>query len=135
MGEFPHKFDQVLEREKDIQYSSKTRFNTKRIKELTELRASLGRLLAKLPPELAQDPDVQRLSDICKVGKITIAHMINRRLSHAAQTKDYEFSRVTVNELWAAGLADVRRATSIKDWAEPEETWDGTRIYDLTRLT
>jgi NTE family protein len=132
-GEFPQKFDQVLEREKDIQYSSKTRFNTKRVKELAEVRAALGRLLAKLPAEFAADPDFQRLSDASVPGKITIAHLINRRLSHAAQTKDYEFSRATVNELWAAGLEDVRRAARNKDWAEPEELWEGMRVYDLTR--
>jgi NTE family protein len=133
VGEFPRKFDQVLEREKDIQYSSKTRFNTKRVKELCELRAALGRLLAKLPPALANDPDAQVLSKAHGVGKITIAHLINRRLSHSAQTKDYEFSRATVNELWAAGLEDVRRAIANPDWTEPEESWEGMRVYDLTR--
>jgi NTE family protein len=132
-GELPLKFDQVLEREKDIRYSSKTRFNTKRVKELAELRVALGRLLAKLPPSFAEDADVQALSSICATGKTTIAHLINHRLSHSTQSKDYEFSRATVNELWAAGLEDVRRATAKKDWAEPEELLEGMRIYDLTR--
>jgi NTE family protein len=127
------KFDQVLDREKDIRYSSKTRFNTKRVKELAELRVALGRLLAKLPPSFAEDADVQALSSICGAGKTTIAHLINRRLSHSTQSKDYEFSRATVNELWATGLEDVRRATAKKDWAEPEELFEGMRIYDLTR--
>jgi len=133
VGELPSKFDQVLEREKDIQYSSKTRFNTKRVKELAEVRAALGRLLAKLPRSFANDPDVQKLSEVCVEGKITIAHLINRRLSHSAQSKDYEFSRATVNELWDAGLGDVRRAIAEPDWAEPDESWEGMRIYDLTR--
>jgi NTE family protein len=132
-GEFPTKFDQVLEREKDIQYSSKTRFNTKRVKEIAELRAALGRLLAKLPHTFAEDLDVLSLSEACKGGKITIAHLINRRLSHSAQSKDYEFSRETVNELWAAGLHDVRSACANKEWAEPEELWEGMRVFDLTR--
>jgi NTE family protein len=54
-------------------------------------------------------------------------------LSHSAQTKDYEFSRATVNELWAAGLEDVRRAIANPDWTEPEESWEGMRVYDLTK--
>ena len=132
-GEFPTRFDQALEREKDIHYSSKTRFNTNRVKEITELRAALGRLLAKLPDALAKDIDVLRLAEACKVGKITIAHLINRRLSHSTQSKDYEFSRETVNELWAAGLRDVRSACANKEWAEPEELWEGMRVFDLTR--
>ncbi len=133
VGEIPLKLDHVLEREKDIQFSSKTRFNTKRVKELSDVRAALGRLLTKLPPALAEDSDVKMLSNACQVGKITVAHLINRRLSHSAQTKDYEFSRATVNELWAAGLDDVRRAVANPDWADPEELWEGMRVYDLTR--
>ena len=38
VGEIPLKLDHVLEREKDIQFSSKTRFNTKRVKELSDVR-------------------------------------------------------------------------------------------------
>ena len=134
MGELPRRFDQVLEREKDIQYSSKTRFNTNRIKELGELRAALGRLLAKLPPEFQNDSDVERLSQVCVSGNITVAHLINRRLAHASQSKDYEFSRATVNELWAAGREDVLRAADARtSWAEAEGSWEGVRTYDLTR--
>jgi len=67
VGEIPLKLDHVLEREKDIQFSSKTRFNTKRVKELSDVRAALGRLLTKLPPALAEDTDVKMLSNACKV--------------------------------------------------------------------
>lgn len=132
-GELPRKFDQVLEREKDIQYSSKTRFNTNRIKQLAEIRAALERLLAKLPPEFEHDADVKTVSQFCVSGNITIAHLINRRLSHTSQSKDYEFSRATINELWTAGREDVRRAARNTNWVEPEETWAGIRTYDLTR--
>ena len=53
-GPLPQNLDEVLERSKDIQYSSKTRFNTNRVKELEGMRAALLRLLRKLPPEFAQ---------------------------------------------------------------------------------
>ena len=132
-GELPETLDQVMEREKDIRYSSKTRFNTKRVRELCELRAALGRLLAKLPPTLATDADAKLLSEASKAGQITVAHLINRRLQYSSQSKDCEFSRATVSELWSAGLEDVRRAASKTDWATPEELWEGIRIYDLTK--
>jgi NTE family protein len=132
-GELPETLDQVMERDKDIRYSSKTRFNTKRVKELCELRAALSRLLAKLPPELAGDADAKQLSEASKAGQITVAHLINRRLEYSNQSKDCEFSRTTVTDLWSAGLEDVRRAASKTDWAEPEELFEGIRIYDLTK--
>jgi NTE family protein len=132
-GELPQNLNQVLERAKDIQYSSKTRFNTKRVKEIRELHELLGFVLAKLPPALRDDPDVQALRKRCDVGEITIAHLINRRLSHSVQSKDYEFSRATVNELWAAGLADVRQSVLNLEWTRPREIGLGVRVYDLTR--
>jgi hypothetical protein len=38
-----------------------------------------------------------------------------------------------VNELWAAGLEDVRRAIANPDWTEADESSEGMRVYDLTR--
>ena len=132
-GEPPRNLDQVLERKKDIQFSSKTRFNTRRVKELGEMRAALERLLGKLPAKLRSDPDVLRLGALCDTGRITIAHLINRRLSHSAQSKDYDFSRATVNELWAAGLEDVRRSVANFASMKARKIGDGIQIYDLTR--
>jgi hypothetical protein len=104
------------------------------VKELAELRAALGRLLAKLPPTLAADADAKLLSEASKAGQITVAHLINRRLPYSAQSKDVEFSRATVTELWSAGLHDVRRAAANTDWTKPDnELWEGMRIYDLTK--
>ena len=45
----PKNLSQVQERQKDIQYSSKARNNINRLSEMEELRASLHRVLGKLP--------------------------------------------------------------------------------------
>jgi NTE family protein len=133
-GELPANLDQVLERAKDIQYSSKTRFNTKRVQELEKLRLALIRLMDKLPPELAGDPDYKLLhAALGQERQITIAHLINRRYAHSANSKDYEFSRATVRELWQAGLDDVRRAAAHRDWVEATEVVRGVRVFDLSR--
>ena len=131
-GELPANLDQVLERSKDIQYSSKTRFNTNRVKELEGMRVALGRLLAKLPLKLHDDPDYKLLAPIAKYKRnITIMHLINRRLDSASSAKDYEFSRSTVRRHWEAGLEDVRHTCSHPDWANATEIFDGVRVFDL----
>ena len=39
--------------------------------------------------------------------------------------KDYEFSRATITEAWAAGLEDVRRSVSGWDKIRPaDRSWD-----------
>ena len=132
-GDVPQNLDQVLERAKDIQYSSKTRFNTTRVKELDELRLALHRVLSRLPTRLQRDPDVKRLKELSNVGNIAIAHLINRRYSHSAWFKDYEFSRTTMRELWSAGRDDVRRTVSHPEMLKARDQGQGVRIYDLSR--
>jgi NTE family protein len=131
-GEMPANIDQVLERHKDIQYASKQRFTTERTRELAELRSALLRLLEKLPPKLKQDADARRLAVACDDRHWTLVRLINQRLPHSSQTKDYEFSRATVHEHWAAGLEDIRRASTGQDWLNPAMCAPGLRVHDLT---
>jgi len=130
-GELPANLDQVLERVKDIQYSSKMRFNITRIRELENLRAALGRLLEKLPPALRDDPDHRLLAPLAAKRHITLVHLTNRRLAHSSSAKDYEFSRATVSQLWEAGLEDVRRCCAHPDWRAATEIVRGVRLFDL----
>jgi NTE family protein len=130
-GEIPRNLSQVMERAKDIQYASKMRVNINNAKKLIELRASLGRLLAKLPAALKDDSDAQKLSTICDNRQWKIVRLINRRPSLSGQVKDYEFSRATVDESWAAGLEDVRSSIKNREWIEPIDMGPGVQIYDL----
>jgi NTE family protein len=126
--------DQVLERAKDIQYSSKTRFNTRRVQELENMRRAFGRHMEKVPRSLHKDPDYKLLQPVSEQKRhITIAHLINRRFAHSTHSKDYEFSRTTVRQLWEAGLEDVRRTCAHRDWLKAKEVVAGVRVFDLTR--
>jgi NTE family protein len=132
-GELPTNLDQAMERAKDIQFSSKTRFNTNRIKELEGVRVALGRLLAKLPAKFHDDPDYKLLAPLGELKRnVTIVHLINRRLDSASSAKDYEFSRMTMRQHWEAGLEDVRRSCANPKWAKATEIGEGVRAFDLT---
>ncbi len=130
-GDLPQNLDQVMERAKDIQYSSKTRFNTNRMKDFEEMRDALGRVFAKLPPALKKDADVLRLATACRQGDISLVHLINRRYSHSSSSKDYEFSRATVMDLWHSGLSAVRQSIAHPEWRNAVENVNGMRVYDL----
>jgi NTE family protein len=130
-GEMPSNLDQVLERHKDIQYASKQRMTTERTREVAELRAALARLLAKLPAKLKADADAKQLAAECDNRQWTRVRLINQRLPYVSQTKDYEFSRATVEEHWAAGREDIRRATAHHDWLDPTLLAPGLQVHDL----
>ena len=129
-GDLPRDMDEVLSREKDIRLASKTIFNTNHIRELLEMRAALKELFAKLPASLKNDPSVRKLAPLCNSGEMTIARLTNRGLSHAGHSKGYDFSRATINELWATGLNDVRHSVvNIKSMQAKE--LGSVRVYDV----
>ena len=79
-------------------------------------------------------PDFKLLEPMCKHRReITIAHLINRRFAHSTNAKDYEFSRMTVRQLWEAGLEDVRRTVANREWLKACELISGVRVFDLAR--
>jgi NTE family protein len=131
-GALPENLGDVSERAKDIQYASRTRFNVERIKELGELTAAGNRLLKKLPPGLKSDPDAQKLAAACVDKSWLIIRLINTRPSRSGSVKDYEFSRATIEEAWAAGLEDMRRSVSGWNAIQPDLAGPDIVIYRPT---
>ena len=134
-GEKPHDMIQVMERIKDIQYSSKQRFSTEHLREIGELRAAIRRLLTKVPPHLKDNPDVMRIGKHSDDREWTIAFLTDTYRSSVGQWKDAEFSRATVNERWAGGVEAIRRSLANREWTFPSAEIPGVRVYNLPPVT
>jgi NTE family protein len=87
--------------------------------------------VGKLPKDLKSDPDAIKLAAACDDRSWTIIRLINTRLSRSGLVKDYEFSRTTITEAWAAGLDDVRRSVSAWDDMRPA-AGPGVLVYRPT---
>lgn len=131
-GRTPRTIADVLQREKDIRFSSRTRLNTDVFREMQTLRRAAGRLVRKLPPDLRDDPDARLLDGCGCDAAVTIVHLIHRRAAYETESKDYEFSRVSVEEHWQAGRDDVHRTLSHRTWREHEPPSHGVSVLDLT---
>lgn len=131
LGELPANLAQVQERAKDIQFASKTRFNTDRIKQFEVMRDALSRVLEKLPQEMHDDPDVKALRGVSARGKVSLVHVINRHTLRTSQFKDCEFSRATVTDLWNAGLSDLQRTLTDHASLRVSQMSHGMHVYEL----
>jgi len=132
-GDLPKNLDQVVERHKDIMYSSKDRFDGDRSPEVRRRRGALRRLLQKLPRYFKRDPDVKALQGSGR-RRIDVVHLINQRQSYPGYAKDYEFSRATIQELWAAGLDDARSIVAHPQRLRRTALSDSTRrVWTLAR--
>jgi NTE family protein len=132
-GAAPRNLFDVARREKEIRYSSRTRLNTDEIRQKYAMRRANQRLLAKLPPELRDDPDAKLLERNAGDRDLTIVHLINRLEPYERPSMDYEFSRYSMEEHWAAGARDVRRTLEHPAWKERRRSEDGVVVLDLTR--
>lgn len=132
-GPLPEDLLDVAEREKDIRYSSRTRLNTDVFRDRQRLRQAAARLLERLPPELADDPDARLLREQACPAAITIVHLIHRRRAYHTHAKDYDFSRAAIRDHWDAGAADVARTLAHPDWRGRERPARGVQVLDCTR--
>lgn len=131
-GTLPHSIERVNEREKDIRFSSRTRFNTDVELQWRDTAAAVQRLLAKLPSELQNDPDVLALSQLRpSCSGLDIVHLIYRSKRHEHHSKDYEFSRWTMREHWEAGRAEVKETLARPHWTMQETGLGSARVFDL----
>ena len=134
-GVLPRSLLDVFERHKDILYSSRTRLNTDVGRRERNLRQAIERLIEKLPAELQADPDVQLIRQGNRgISPMSIVHLIYRDKHYETQTKDYEFSRLSMHEHWQAGLNDTRRTLRHeREWLRPPEELIGVRTFDIIR--
>jgi NTE family protein len=134
-GVMPHNLLAVYERHKDILYSSRTRLNTDAARSQQELRRAIERLIEKLPAEFQDDADVRTIRRECvRSAFMSVVHLIYREKNYETQTKDYEFSRVSMEEHWQAGVNDTRRTLRHEEkWLKPPDDLTGVRVFDITR--
>jgi NTE family protein len=133
LGELPSNLNQVQERVKDIQFQSKTRFSYDQIREIEALRSTLADVLGKLPASFRSDPQVKKLEEVSRRGRVSLVHLVNRHDTKSSDFKDYEFSRATVDELWQAGHHDARRVITRPDSCNITDLGNGVRVFDLQR--
>ncbi|HLX81821.1 MAG TPA: patatin-like phospholipase family protein [Burkholderiales bacterium] len=134
-GNMPANLAGVQQRQKDILYSSRTRYNSNKASELAESRKLVCGLLAKLPQHLQKDPSVRKLAESLRAAPADIVHLIYRQAAWELESKDYEFSRASVLEHWKAGARDLRDTIEHPDWLKSSGDGDGITQYDLTRHT
>jgi NTE family protein len=131
-GLLPESLLEAAEREKDIRFSSRTRMNTDKNRQIHNARMAVRDLIGKLPDSLKNDPSVELLRNASKENTVTVVHLIYRSKNYESSSKDYDFSRVGMVEHWRAGDRDVHLSMQHKDWLERPQSGETMVTYDLT---
>jgi NTE family protein len=114
-GALPRDLTDVAVRMKEIQFSSRTRGATDAFRRAQKLRAAINELLSQLPSELAATPLAMQLAKDSDPAVYNIVQLIYRSPTYEDQSKDFEFSRATMEDHWRAGHRDA-----VETLAHPE---------------
>ncbi len=134
-GKLPQSVLDLEAREKDIRFSSRTRYSSDQLKEMVEIHAAMHKLYEKLPKELQSSEEVQLLIDRYHRGRVLLVQMIYHQADYERASKDYEFSRASMLDHWAAGAADATATLEHSDWIAARSDKSPVSVIDCTRLS
>lgn len=130
-GEHPATIENVMAREKEIRYSSRTRAATNTIRRRSKLSSALALLLDRIPTELKTGSEARLLQEAADHSVYNIIHLIHRAKNVEGTFKDFEFSRTTMIEHWNAGYHDAIRTLRHPEVLQRPVTLDGVFTFDL----
>ncbi|ALN90283.1 DUF3734 domain-containing protein [Lysobacter gummosus] len=118
-GELPQNLLDVAERQKEIQYSSRTRLITDTQRVFQHYRRLLRELLEEIPEDVRKhNPWAQHAAELACDRRYSVIHLIYRDRAKIGHFKDYQFGRVAMREHWLSGQSDIARALAHPEWLQ-----------------
>ncbi len=130
-GNLPSDLNDVISRQKEIQYSSRTRANTDEFKHIQCLRMALANLLEKIPADVLESDEGKLLQSVADRNVYQIVHLIYRSKNYEVQSKDYEFSRTSMIDHWNAGYNDAVRTLRHPEALQRPVNGPGVGTFDM----
>ncbi|RYY24405.1 MAG: patatin-like phospholipase family protein [Sphingomonadales bacterium] len=131
-AELPRTITDVAAREKEIRFSSRTRQVSDERLRLRQERQMVCKLLDRLPPDLADDPEVLALKAQVSEFPVSLVQLIYRANAWEGGSRDFEFSQRSMHEHWQAGRLAIAE-TMANARIVAENILDGkTAAFDLT---
>ena len=117
-------------RQKDIQYCSRTVAHIKRQEQIHRLRHIVADLAARLPPEVRDTPLVRDMAGYGCLTRMHVVRLLAPQLKGEDHTKDIDFSRAGITARWAAGRADARRIIENAPWRADVDPLEGFYLHE-----
>jgi len=121
---------EVLDRQKDIQYSSRVANHIARQLEIHRLRHVISELAEYVPEEIRGREAVRALAGFGCLTRMHVVRLLAPRLDHEDHTKDVDFTPTGIRKRWAAGYANARRAIELAPWRREFGPLDGVILHE-----
>ncbi|MBR0970711.1 MULTISPECIES: patatin-like phospholipase family protein [Bradyrhizobium] len=130
VGAEPTTMAEVLNRHKDVQYSSRIASQIVRQQQAHRLRHVINQLAARLPESERNDPAVRELASYGCPTRMHVVRLLAPQLDRENHTKDIDFSPSGIMRRWDAGYAHTRSVLERKPWVGEFDPLAGVVLHE-----
>lgn len=133
-GKLPSNIFEVTERQKDIQYSSRTRAITDLVRNMHRMRQLLLNTIDRIPASVRKaDPYFDRMAEQAIGSNFNVIQLIYQNKFGEGQYKDAEFSSESMQRHWAIGLEDFDNTLADRQCLAMPPKGENFVTYDVHR--
>lgn len=132
-GDEPETIWQVMNRQKDIQYSSRAVSHIARQKQIHTLRHIIADLARRLPDSERQSEAVRTFAAYGCLTRMHVVRLLAPQLDNEDHTKDIDFSPASIRERWDAGYSATMSMLEAAPWEQDVDPLEGFYLHEPVR--
>ena len=130
VGAEPATMREVLNRHKDVMYSSRITSQIERQQQAHRLRHVINQLAAKLPESELGDAAVRELIGYGCSTRMHVVRLLAPQLDRENHTKDVDFSASGIMQRWDAGYAHMKSTLARRPWIGEFDPLAGVVLHE-----
>jgi NTE family protein len=132
-GNLPGNMKEVAMRQKDIQYSSRTRMVTDVLRQELQYRELLSELMALVPKHEHGSAAFLAAQHVANCQRLNVIHLIYQDKIYDDHYKDYQFGLQTMRQHWHSGYQDIRNSLTRPGWLDMPSAAQPFVSHDIHR--
>jgi NTE family protein len=129
VGAEPGTMAEVLNRHKDVQYSSRIASQITRHEQAHRLRHVINELAARLPDAERNRPEVRELMSYGCQTRMHVVQLLAPQLDYESHTKDVDFSPAGIKQRWDAGYSHTKAVLAREPWVGQFDPLSGVILH------
>ena len=129
-GAEPKSIWEVMNRQKDIQYSSRAASHIARQRQIHKLRHIITQLASLVPADAYPKDDLDHLASYGCVTKMHVVRLMAPMLDNEDHSKDVDFSPGGIRERWDAGYRHTCATLAQAPWREEADPLEGFILHE-----
>ena len=130
-GPEPQTIWQAMNRQKDIQFASRTSSHILRQRQIHHLRHIIAKMSLKMPEALRESEEMRAMAAYGCTTQMHVVRLLAPQLENEDQTKDIDFSHNGITQRWNAGHADTLNMLDKAPWRAEVDPLEGFHLHEM----